>query len=353
MSEDDITLAPRPKRYRIGLFGPTLLCFIAFGAWSGYWFYTKDQITKRVDAQFTALQAAGYTVAHDPYAIRGYPYRMFLELKNVTVIAPSGRGVAAPVFQAEANAYALDKWVMTAPQGLTLYRGHPGGVELGTLAVTGTALKASASGLTHAIYNIALQGTALKLVPSDPTRPFAFTTADDFEAYVRPTKDIADSADMLIRLSGAHGDPHSMVGDLSADKPSSLHVEGVIPQVSAFKGHTFADGLKAWTANGGRVTGFQSQVTAGDLDVRATSDGLGIDDGGHLHGKMKIEMNGAFHPVAVLAALHLISPDNMTLASPLLDMTLSTNGTQKLPLDFHDGGAFIGPLKVSDAPILP
>ncbi len=353
MSEDDIMIAPRSKRHRIGLFGPTLLCFIVFGAWSGYWFYTKDRITKQIDAQFTTLQAAGYQIKHDPYAIRGYPYRMFIELKNVTVIAPSGRGVAAPVFQAEANAYALDKWVMTAPQGLTLYRGHPAGVELGTVAVTGSALKASASGLTHAVYNIALQGTALKMVASDPTRPFVFTTADNFEAYVRPTKAVADSADLLIRLSGAHGDPHSMVGDLGADKPLSLHVEGVAGGLSGFKGKAFADGLKAWTAAGGHISGLQAEVTAGDLDVRAMSDAITLDQGGHLSGKMKLEMTGAFRPVAVLGALHLISPENMTLAGPLLDMTLSTNGTQKLPLDFHDGGAYIGPLKVSDAPILP
>ncbi len=353
MSEDDITITPKSKRHRIGLFGPALACFVAFGAWSGYWFYIKDSITKQIDGRFTALQAAGYQVKHDPYAIRGYPYRMFVELKNVTLIAPSGRGVAAPVFQAEANAYALDKWVMTAPQGLTLYRGHPAGVELGSVAVTGSALKASASGLTKPIYNIALQGTGLKLVPSDPTRPFVFTSADNFEAYVRPSKDTTDAADMLIRVSGAHGDPHSMVGDLSPEKPLSLHVEGTVAQVSGFKGKDFADGLKAWTASGGHMTGFQSEVIAGDLDVRAMSDAITLDQGGHLYGKVKVEMTGAFHPVAVLGALHLISPENMTLAQPLLDMTLATQGTQKLKLDFHDGGAYIGPLKVSDAPILP
>ncbi|MEI9906217.1 MAG: DUF2125 domain-containing protein [Asticcacaulis sp.] len=95
----------------------------------------------------------------------------------------------------------------------------------------------------------------------------------------------------------------------------------------------------------GQVSGFKAQMTAGDLTLFARSDALTFDDNHRLSGHMNIEMSGSFQPLSVLAALRLISPENMTLAKPLIDMTLATQGTQKFPLDFKDGGAFIGPLE--------
>ena len=342
-----------PRRHRIGIFAPFVLVVLAFAAWSGYWFYVANQIETRFKAHQDALIGQGYQVSLDPWHVGGYPFRMFVQLHNVTVIAPSGRGVAAPQIEAEANAYALDKWVLAAPQGLTLYRGHPGGIDLGTVMVAGSGLKASVSSLTQPIYNVAVSGQNLVLTPSDTAHPFAFSTAGNFEAYLRPTPDKADSADVLLRVADAHGQPQSIAGDLSPEKPLALHVEATLSHVSAFGGAAQGQAVAQWRAAGGTVSGFKAQATAGDLNVFAKSDALTVGDDNRLAGHMDIEMSGSFQPINVLAALRLISPENMTLAKPLLNLTLATQGTQKFPLDFRDGGAFIGPLKVSDAPILP
>jgi len=342
-----------PRRHRIGLFGPFVLVVVLFAVWSGYWFYTRDQVTKRIDAQFTAWQGAGYTIRHDPYQVRGYPFRMFAEFRNVTIVAPTGRGLAAPLFQAEANAYALDKWVMTAPQGFTWYRGMSQGAPLGSVTITGSSLRASASNLLHPIYRIALAGTDVRVAPSDPAHPFMFASADRVEAYMRPSQGVEGSADLLLRLSGARGQPGSMTGDLSPGQPLSLHIEGTASDATAFRGRDFGESLRAWAAAGGQLSEVKSQLTAGDLNVQAMSDGLTLDTGGHLSGRLSLEMTGAFRPVAVLGALRIIPKDKMTQAAPLLNLAIQTQGTQKLPVDFHDGGVWIGPLKVSDAPILP
>jgi len=55
----------------------------------------------------------------------------------------------------------------------------------------------------------------------------------------------------------------------------------------------------------------------------------------------------------VMSAAGLLSDEKMLLAKPLLGMTFATVGAQKLGFDFKDGKAYIGRLKVSDAPILP
>ncbi|ESQ93632.1 DUF2125 domain-containing protein [Asticcacaulis benevestitus] len=356
MSEtNDLTLSVKPQKRanRWGLFGPVLVLGLLFAAWSGYWFYTAHKIQGQILQNQKGLIDAGYQASFDPVAVEGYPYRMYVDFKNVVVVSPAGRGFSAPSVQAEANAYALEKWVVVAPEGLTLYRGRPGGIDLGKLLVTGRSLRASISGVNHPIYNVALSGVGLTLTPSDPTHPFTFSSADNFEAYLRPNATAPDSADMLLRLTGARGQPGGIVGDLSRDKPLSLHVESTINQMSRFKGENFAGSLKAWSAGGGTVSGYKAKLIAGDLSLFTTSDALTLDETSHLRGKMNIEMSGTFNPLDVLGALHIISEENMTLAKPLLNMTLATQGTQKFAIDFHEGGAYVGPLKVSDAPILP
>jgi len=353
-TEDDaLTLPTKPrKKHRIGVVAPAALVAVAFGIWSGYWFFTADQVQKRLLAEQQSLIKAGYQASIDPFAVTGYPYRMYVDLKHVTVVSPSGKGFAAPEIVAEANAYALTKWVMVAPQGLTLFRGHPGGVDLGKIAVTGSALRASVSRLGQPIQNIAFQGTDVVLTPSDPSHPFPFTRADVFEAYTRANAGQPDAADFLLRVDAARGNAGSMAGDLSPGQPVSLHAEGTLTHSSAIKGD-ISTGLAAWSAAGGQVNGLHMLVKAGDLSLTATSPGLTADERSRLAGRLDLELSGTYRPVDVLAGARLISPENLALAKPLLDMTLSTGGPQKFAVDFKNGGSYIGFLKVSNAPALP
>ncbi|MDI7775459.1 DUF2125 domain-containing protein [Asticcacaulis sp. EMRT-3] len=343
----------KKKHHRIGIFAPFILVVLLFSGWSAYWFSTAHRLEAEFAKQRDGLIHAGYKVSYAPFRIRGFPYRMAADFKNLQVIAPSGRGFAAPSLEAQADAWALDKWVMVASSGLTIYRGHPGGVDLGSLTVSGSVLRASVSHIGQPIYHVALQGLGLKLVPSDPGHPFAFATADNFEAYLRPDATISDAADMLVRVTGAKGVPQSLVGGLSGDKPLSLQLEATVEKLSGFKGRTFDDSLKAWSAAGGQISGLKSQVQAGDLSLFSHADGLSLQADGHVSGHVDIEMSGTFKPMEVLGALRIISPENMTLAKPLLDMTLATQSTQKFGIDFRDGGAYIGLLRVSDAPVFP
>lgn len=345
--------AVRTKRHRIGIFAPAVLVALLFAGWSAYWLHTAHRLEAEVAKQRDALIKAGYQVSYDPFRIQGFPYRMKADFKNLSVIAPSGRGFAAGEAEAQADAYALDKWVIVVPDGFTVYRGHPGGVELGRIAVRGSALRASVSHIGKPIWNVALQGLGLSLTPSDPAHPFAFSTADNFEAYLRPDAQDKDAADMLVRVTGAKGMPDSLVAGLSGGGPLSLHIETTVAGMSGFQGRTFDDALKSWSAKGGRLTAFKSEVQAGTLSLYSHADALSLQGDGHVAGHLELEMSGTFRPVEVLGALRIVSPENMTLARPLLDMTLATKDTQKFGIDFRDGGAYIGLLKVSDAPIFP
>lgn len=356
--------APKKKLHRIGLFGPSVVLILLALGWTGYWFYTANYVEKALHAQQEGLIKQGYQVSVEPYKITGYPYRMHIALKDLTIVAPSGRGFKAAQLDVNADAYDLDKWVLEAPNGLIIYRGRPGGIDYGKLDVTAKSIKASISGLRKPVQDMRFSASEVTVTPSDPSHPYIFDKADLFEAYVRPhVKDPGpdnvsasidpDSADWLIRLNGAHGQPQGFVGNFSPDKPLTLSSEGTLNHITAFQGKDFASGVKAWKAAGGSATYFKSMLTTGELTLTASSSNLGLDADSRLTGHLDVEMAGTFKPLDVLAAAGLISRDNMTLAAPLLNMTLATVGPQKFGIDFKNGGSYMGPLKVSDAPVLP
>ena len=110
--DDSLTLPPktRPKRaHRIGIVGPTALVVLAFAVWSGYWAFVAHQVEWRLLNEQKALIKAGYQASSEPFTVSGYPYRMYVDMKNVVIISSSGKGMTAPEIVAEANAYALTK----------------------------------------------------------------------------------------------------------------------------------------------------------------------------------------------------------------------------------------------------
>jgi len=376
VSDDDLKALNSPKRAnRFGLYGPFGLLLAAFAVWSGYWFYTARQIETTLRTREAALLQEGYRVSSDPYSVEGYPYRLLINFAHLSVIAPSGRGFSTPNLRVEANAYALDRWTMEAADGLTFYRGHNATMDLGQVTISASDLRASLSGINKPIYRIDISGTDLALTSSNLNHPFPFSSAKSIEAHLRPTSDVADSADLMLNLAGARGPANSFFGKLSGDKTNALQVEGTLSQASAFSDGNLAKDVDTWKAQGGQMSRFRAKLVQGtlseplakvfsedcrsnaasasQLNMCAEGDALTLDDRKRLNGRLKIQISGTFDPIDALAATGLISQDNMTLAKPLLDMTLALSKTEAFDIDFKNGGSYIGPLKVSDAPTVP
>ncbi|KAK0331126.1 hypothetical protein LTR94_030150, partial [Friedmanniomyces endolithicus] len=113
---------------RKGLYGPLTLVLIALAAWTGWWFFLTRQIDAGLEAQAADLRRQGWDIRYADKSIVGWPFRTHVKLTHVTLAAPSGHAVAAPELEAEANAYEPTKWVIVAPEGLTLTRAGKGKV---------------------------------------------------------------------------------------------------------------------------------------------------------------------------------------------------------------------------------
>lgn len=349
-----MTETEAPKRRHIGVFVPTAVVVVLIVLWTVWWFIAAHRVEAALHAQADALTKQGYRVSTAPYTVKGYPYRLAVEMHDVSVVAPTGRGFAAPALDIEANAYNPDKWVLVATRGLTLYRGHDKtGADLGTLALTGKVLRASVSHLGQTVPDVRLQGMDVAAAPSDPAHPFVFDTATLAEAYLRPNAKDGDSADWLVRWTGARGHAPGFAGKVSPNAPLDLHVEGTISHIGAFKGVTFADGLTAWKT-GGVASNLIVELKRPDTTLRLGSDALTADADNHVQGKVKVELTGAAGPIDMLSQAGVLSGDAAGDAEPLLDLVMgANNGPAKLTIDFKRGKAYIGPVKVANAPTLP
>ncbi|WP_158596131.1 DUF2125 domain-containing protein [Oleomonas cavernae] len=74
-----------------------LFVLVAIGAWTGWWFYLAGEVRTRTNDWITAQAAQGVEVAYTDFQVGGYPYRIEIEIDNLTVSAPRqpGRPAAA------------------------------------------------------------------------------------------------------------------------------------------------------------------------------------------------------------------------------------------------------------------
>lgn len=346
-----VSVAVKKKPSRWGLFGPVLVLLLLVAGWSAYWFWTAHQIETRLAEQQRVLIGNGYHVAWSPVSVRGWPFRMFLELKDVQIIAPNGKGISAPELEAEASAFALDKWMFVTKDGLTLYRGRRetgnGTLDLGEVKVAGEALRASVSGWTKPLQTIGLEGVNLTFTPSKPEYPFVLQSAQRLEARVVPVAEAVDTAGVIWRVSGAQAHPQSLLGRLGQGGRFDLTVQGQMAQVTKFRGD-FGD----WRKADGVVRQVQASVHVGNLDVFARSDALTVAPDMSLQGPLSLEIKGSGDPFGFLLGAGLISAEYEPLARPFVGTTLTADKPVKLDFVFRDGGTYVGPLRVSGAPVL-
>ena len=341
---------------------------VLIGLWSAYWFATAHMIETRITQSRSRLEAAGYHIAYQPFRIQGYPFRMYAALKGVSVIAPDGRGLDAPDLEAEANAYALNTWVIVAKDGVVWHRGRYRGEDLGAISITAKAIRASIKNPSAPVPEAALElvQPVFKTPCDDPLvdcgpdprpakyPPFPLKSADRFEAYVRPSAKYPDSADFLWRVSGAHGVPGTLAGRVGHESGFDWHIEGRIDNISKLKTLDGAKGLDQWKASGGVASDLRAAVQMGRLNLQIKSPALGLDKDGALRGSLNLEISGQGDALGLLSDTKLLSKDTALLAHSLLHIPpVDESHPVKLDVEFREGGTWYGLVRLSDAPHIP
>lgn len=353
-----MTVQPR-RHSRAGLFAPFILVGIILAAWSVWWFYLANQVQARLDAQAQVLRNGGWTIQYKHAGVGGWPFRTRLETTDVRLAAPSGHALSAPRLVAQANSWQPDKWVLVAPDSLTLTRAEKGDVK-----ITGLAIRGSIHGLTQRWHNIALELADPVFTAQPGAEAFPISAAKKIEFYLRPhlgpatQPGIENDVDVLFRLIEAHGRTGGPVEGIARNGVLTAQIEAVIEHADRLNGPDAAGVMSAWSKAGGRFTGVRGEIKAGDSGARLSSDLLFARADGRLEGQLALQAEKPLPAIAGLARSGGggINPVDAAGAAAATAVTGgpagSGGGDVNLTLLFKDGRTFLGPFALAPAPKL-
>ena len=333
------------KRAGCGILLPFFLLVLIAGGWSAWWFVLSSRIQDGLAERAQVLRDAGWTVDYAAARIDGYPFRLRVSLDDLNLVAPSGHGIRGDDIQAEAMAYALDRWVAIAPAGLELGRGAKGWT-----AVTGERLRASVSQLDSRPPRIVLEFDQPRFAAVQGAQPFPVASADRLVINLIPRGGDAGQAGLLFSLTNATGRPGGTLERMAERRPFNLSAVAEVDQAALLQGRTWGEALSACGTNGGSLAGVRLEATAGDDHVRGESERLATDASGRLVGSLALDMRGGTAPLSGLADAPGVDPRAAAAVRLGAQLTSGLRGNTELTLRFAEGRTHVGPVTLGPAP---
>lgn len=330
---------------------PFIIVGLLLAGWTGWWFYLTHQIETRMEARAEALRQDGWTITHAAVTTTGWPFRARVSIPHADILAPSGHGVAAPELVAEANAYNPDRWVVIAPEGLTLTR-----ADKGKVAVGGDGLRLSASDLRKRFADVRLELIRPTFTAHPDADPFPIASADRVLFNLRPhlTDGLAatDEMDVAFELVEGRGRPGGPVEGATRQGRLTVRIEATVVNASRLRGMDSAGVFAAWTAAGGRFADIRGELEAGESRARLESAVLSADTEGRLEGQVALRAEQPMAAIAGLANAQTGAVNRLGAAGAAAATAASGDRGVDLVIQFRDGRAWLGPFALAPAPKL-
>jgi hypothetical protein len=349
-----MTELPTKRHSRAGLYAPFVIVVIALAGWTGWWFYLTRQIDKGLEAQAVTMRQGGWDVRYAEKQILGWPFRANVKLTQVTIAAPSGHAISAPELNAEANAYQPTKWVIVAPEGLTLTRAGKGKV-----AVTGDAIRMSASGIDQRWPNLALELVNPVFTAQADGEPFPIARAARIEFYSRPHLEgstaPSDDIDVMFRLVDGQGRRDGPVEGFAQDGQLTTQLEATIGRADLLKVGDAAGVFSQWTKGGGTFRNVRGDLQAGDSRATLSSEVLKADANGRLMGQVALQSQKPLPALSGLLESRQGSVNRIGAAGAAAAAGAAGAAGREdmaLTLVFRDGRTWLGPFPLAPAPKL-
>ena len=334
---------PRKKARRLWLFAPYVILLILIVAYGGFWVFARLRLESAIDERAEAFRRSGYAVTLDGVRIDGFPFRLRVNIANARVAVPGGLALEAAGLEAQAYLHGLDHWVLVAPQGLTVTR--PKG---GAMTVSGQALRASVVGLSGPNWRIAAEGLKLAFTPKAGSAPFSLSTADRIDLNMKAGPAGPSQTLTLIQLQGGKAAPDAVLHRLAGEAPITGLLDLKAGKADAFKGETWAQAARAWSAAGGEVEIVRGELQGGDTAAWARGGSVTAGRDGYLTGVVALELRQAAKSLTALADQGLDAQTAKTTA--MIATARDQGGSASFNLVFQAGVTTLGPIKIGPAP---
>ena len=301
------------------------------------------ETARRMDTAAGTARAAGYELSWEERRVSGYPFRLDITLIDARIREPTGWSLSTPRLEAEAFLHGLDHWVFAAPDGFTFTR--PVG---GPVVVKGALIHASMHDLQKTPPRFSFEAADLTFTPGPGAQPFALKAADKVELHLRPGPN--DQGAVLFKVENGKAQLSGLVGRIADGKPVSLIWDSLLTRMSGFRGASWAQAARAWSANGGRIQVRQAGLTAGDALIGAQSGDLGIDAEGRLAGTLEATLRQAPKALSTLSDQGLITRATAQAATSVAQARQTTGPAAQITLIFQAGRTTLGPVAIAPAP---
>ena len=312
----------QPRRF--GLYAPFAILLVGVTIWSIVWFWSRGEIIRQLDAEKAALARAGYELSWGSRSVGGYPFRLDLDLQDVSLRAPSGWRLATGAVSAETAVLAPGHWVMQFPGDVTI-----AGRDGAAVTVRSKILRASFSDANARPPRISVEGIGMTVSGPAAANPLFFTSADEFHLHSKAGPD--DQGAAYIEVDGGRAPLTEPLARIADGKPVTLILDTIFSHAGALSGRDWHAAGEAWRIAGGRFNVRALRIAAGDAILEARPGALGMSADGRLAGSLSMALHAAPRSSAAIELSPQQSAGNITI-------------------DFRDGQTRLGAADIGPSP---
>jgi hypothetical protein len=325
------------------LLAPLVLAAVLFAAWSAYWVFARSRVVQAFDQAVAEQRAEGRRLEWASRRVGGYPFRFKVELDQARISSPSGWALRAPQLEVTALAYRPDRWLAFAPEGVVVNRPVAGPLHVDT-----RNLRASLSRPNGNPPRISVETTNVRFTPLEGAEPFLLSAAERAELHLGPATEGDGDAALVFRVQGAQPRPAGLMAFISGTQPANFVWNSRVSRWDALKGETWAEAVRNWTSEGGRMALTDVSLQAGDLRARNQGGVLSVSSDGRLRGRVDVALNRPLQALSALNRIEQSDPSAINAATAVARAGGETNTT--LRLGFEAGQFTVGPVAVAPAP---
>jgi hypothetical protein len=332
---------PARQVHRLGLYAP-LLALAAAIAWSLGWLWLESQVGRRMESERRAWSAQGGELSWASRRIYGFPFRLDVDLTSARLRDGSGRGILAPVLQAEAFVFAPTHWVAVAPRGVVLTRANGGPV-----VVEAHVLRASLSDLGARPPRLSVEGVGLTFATPKSDKPYFISAASQLEIHTRSGPD--NQGAVFVDLQGARAQFGGVFARIAQGRAFSLTVDGVYSHASALAGPDWPSAVRAWSDAGGALSVRKARIVAGAAVLDAGRGNLTVGADGRLQGAITARLKQAPRVLEAMGEAGAVGPTAAATAASVLGAQ-GGRPAVTVTVDFEAGQTTLGPVAIGPAP---
>jgi len=350
------------ESYKWGIYAPSILLLTAALVYSIYWFVSANNIDDEVAAWVVRQEAEGYEISYSDIEVGGFPYRFEARLKDFAIAAPYHPYDwiwTSDELNIITLAYRFDRFIFESyGQQRIVYQEALDAQARAPVQYfvdgQGTALRGSASLKDGLIDNVSIDLQGLEATRTGGPGPAQDLKTDRVQLHLRQSQSLEQretdfGLDLFVRAENTRLTSQGLDGQ-STETLTLLQGKFTLDAIDA-ETLLEAEYIDRWFRDGGKVTLSDMAVAWDDYGIQGEGK-MGVDTRSRPKGKIDLQIFGHSQIINRLVSAGVIEREAGQMVNGALTLLALTGqndqGSINVPLEFKNGGIFLGPARIAD-----